>query len=129
MWREIFKPLYKQYIDMIHAADKFAFLHSDGHIEAILGELIESGFDAINSQLFCMNIEGIGKKFKGRVTFWGELDRQYVLPFGKPDEVKEAVQRVRRALDAGSGGVIAQMQFGKYDPKENIEAAFEAWLE
>jgi uroporphyrinogen decarboxylase len=109
MWREIFKPLYKQYIDMIHAADKFAFLHSDGHIEAILGELIESGFDAINSQLFCMNIEGIGKKFKGRVTFWGELDRQYVLPFGKPDEVKEAVRRVRRALDAGSGGVIAQM--------------------
>jgi hypothetical protein len=125
----MFKPLYKQYCDLIHAAGKFAFLHSDGHIAAIIEDLVEVGFDAVNSQLFCMDIEDIGRKFKGRITFWGELDRQYVLPFGKPEEVKEAVRRVRRALDTGQGGVIAQMQFGKYDPKENIEAAFEAWLE
>jgi hypothetical protein len=52
-----------------------------------------------------------------------------VLPFGRPDDVREAVRRVRRALDSGTGGVIAQFQFGKYDPRENIEAAFEAWLE
>jgi hypothetical protein len=89
-------------------------------------DLVTLGFDAINSQLFCMDIEDLGKKFKGRITFWGELDRQHVLPFGKPEEVKEAVRRVRRALDTGRGGVIAQMQFGKF---ENIEEAFEAWLE
>ena len=39
------------------------------------------------------------------------------------------VHRVRRALDTGHGGVIAQCKLGKYDPKENIEAVFEAWLE
>ena len=129
MWREMFKPLYKEYCDIIHRAGKFVFLHSDGHIAAIIEELIEIGVDALNSQLFCMDIEDIGRKFKGRITFWGELDRQYVLPFGKPDEVREAVRRVRRALDDGSGGVVAQFQFGKYDPRENVEAAFEAWLE
>jgi hypothetical protein len=129
MWREMFKPLYKEYCDRIHRAGKFVFLHSDGHIAAIIEELIEIGVDALNSQLFCMDIEDIGRKFKGRITFWGELDRQYALPFGKPEEVREAVRRVRRALDDGSGGVVAQFQFGKYDPRENIEAAFEAWLE
>ena len=129
MWREMFKPLYKEYCDIIHRAGKFVFLHSDGHIAAIIEDLIEIGVDALNSQLFCMNIEDIGRRFKGRVTFWGELDRQYVLPFGKPEEVREAVRRVRRALDDGSGGVVAQFQFGKYDPRENVEAAFEAWLE
>lgn len=129
MWREIFKPLYKDYCAMIHAAGKFAFMHSDGHIAALIPELIEIGFDALNSQLFCMDIENLGRKFKGQITFWGEIDRQHVLPFGKPDDVREAVRRVRRALDSGNGGVIAQLQFGKYDPRENIEAAFEAWLE
>ena len=32
-------------------------------------------------------------------------------------------------MDPGNGGVIAQLEWGKMDPRENIEAAFEAWLE
>ena len=108
---------------MIHAAGKFAFFHSDGHISAIYGDLIEVGIDAINSQLFVMDIEELARLYKGKVTFWGEIDRQYVLPFGTPAEVREAVMRVRRALDDGTGGVIAKCEWGKYDPKENMEAA------
>ena len=87
------------------------------------------GVDALNSQLFCMDIEEIGRKYKGQITFWGEIDRQYVLPFGQPAEVRQAVRRVRQALDPGNGGIIAQCEWGKFDPKENIEAVFEAWLE
>lgn len=52
MWRSVFKPLYKDYCDVIHAAGKYVFFHSDGNIEAIYGDLIEVGMDAINSQLF-----------------------------------------------------------------------------
>ena len=43
MWREVFKPLYKAYCDLIHKAGKFAFFHSDGHIAAIYDDLIEQG--------------------------------------------------------------------------------------
>lgn len=39
-------------------------MHSDGYILPTIGDLIEIGLDAINSQLFCMDIEEIGKKFK-----------------------------------------------------------------
>jgi hypothetical protein len=35
---------------------------------------------------------------------------------------------VRRALDDGQGGVIAQLEWGNDTPRENVEAAFEAWL-
>lgn len=129
MWRALFKPLYAEYCRMIHAAGKLAFFHSDGHIAAILPDLIEIGVDALNSQLFCMDIEELGREYKGRITFWGEIDRQFALPFGTPDDVRKAVRRVRRALDSSKGGVIAQLQFGKYDPFENIVAAFEAWME
>ena len=129
MWRDVFKPLYRDYCAMIHDAGKHAFFHTDGHTEAIYGDLIEVGMDAINSQLFCMDIEELGRRYRGRVTFWGEIDRQHVLPFGTPDDVRQAVLRVRRALDGGHGGVIAQCEWGKHNPRENIEAMFDAWLE
>lgn len=127
MWRETFKPLYREYCDIIHGAGKFAFFHSDGFIEPIFGDLIEVGMDAINSQLFCMDIESLGSAFRGKVAFWGEIDRQYVLPFGSRQEVEAAVARVRRALDSRSGGVIAQCEWGKDNEVENISAVFDAW--
>jgi len=74
-----------------------------------------------------MNIEELGKKYKGKITFWGEIDRQRVLPFGTPATVLEAVTRVRRALNDGTGGVIAQCEWGKNNPTDNIRAIFEAW--
>jgi uroporphyrinogen decarboxylase len=55
-WRKIFKPLYKDFIDLAHANGKYAFMHSDGYIQDILPDLVEMGLDAINSQLFCMDI-------------------------------------------------------------------------
>jgi hypothetical protein len=74
-----------------------------------------------------MNIEDLGAKYKGKITFWGEIDRQHLLPFGTPEQVKEGVRRVRRALDDACGGVIAQCEWGIKDPAENVAAVFEAW--
>ena len=129
LWRELFKPLYREYCEILHAAGKWAFFHSDGHIAAIYPDLIEIGVDAVNSQLFCMDLEELGRRYGGQITFWGEIDRQGVLPWGTPEQVREAVRRVRRALDRGRGGVIAQCEWGINDPYENIEAVFAAWEE
>jgi uroporphyrinogen decarboxylase len=128
-WRSLYKPLYKDYCDLIHAEGKYVFFHSDGNITDIYPDLIEIGIDAVNSQLFCMDIEDLGRRFKGQLTFWGELDRQYVLPFGAPEDVRAAVRRVRAALDDGRGGVFAQLEWGNDVSVENVRAAFESWLE
>ena len=127
MWRDLFKPLYKEYCDLIHRKNKYVFFHSDGNIEAIYQDLIELGINAINSQLFCMDIEDLGRKYKGKVTFWGEIDRQHVLPFGTNEDVASAVTRVKNALWKPEGGIIGQCEFGLVDPCKNIEAVFEAW--
>jgi uroporphyrinogen decarboxylase len=127
MWRDIFKPLYRDYCDLIHSAGKFAFFHSDGFVEEIYSELIEVGIDAVNSQLFCMNMEELGRKYKGKITFWGEMDRQQILPFGTKQEVVEAVERLKNSLWMPQGGIIAQCEFGLKDPVENIETVFETW--
>jgi hypothetical protein len=47
LWRQFYKPLYKDYCDMIHSAGKKVFFHSDGNIMAIYEDLIGIGVDAI----------------------------------------------------------------------------------
>lgn len=129
MWRSVFKPLYQEYCRMIHQAGKYVFFHSDGCIESIYPDMIEIGVDALNSQLFVMDIEKLALQYKGKITFWGEIDRQKILPFGSPDDVRGAVRRIRKALYDGNGGVIAQCEWGKDNPAENINAVFETWCE
>jgi uroporphyrinogen decarboxylase len=128
LFREFFKPLYKDYCDILHSKGKFVFFHSDGNIETIYPDLIEIGVDAVNSQLFCMDIEKIGELYAGKITFWGEIDRQVVLPFGTVEDVRNAVKRVAVSLLKGKRtGVIAQCSWGMLDSHENIEAVFEEW--
>jgi len=127
LWREFFKPLYAEYCDLIHKQGKYVFFHSDGWIEDLYDDIVGMKVDAINSQLFCMNIEKLAEKYQGKITFWGEIDRQRILPFGNVHEVTEAVYRVRKALDDGTGGVIAQCEWGKNNHMENMESVFEAW--
>ena len=98
-WRVVFKPIYAELCEIIRSAGKFVFFHSDGNIEAIYPDLIEIGVSALNSQLFCMDIERLGERYRGKITFWGEIDRQRILPYGTPEEVRAAVHRVRKALD------------------------------
>ena len=126
-WRDLFAPLYRDYCRILHEKDKFAFFHSDGNISDIFADLVELGIDAVNSQLFCMDIEKLAEELRGRVTFWGEIDRQRVLPFGSAEDVAAAVRRVRKALDFGQGGVIAQCEWGLDVPFENVRAVFHHW--
>lgn len=128
LWRRLFRPLYEDYIAIARRRNKFIFMHSDGHIEAILSDLVEMGLDAVNAQLFCMDIEGLGRRLAGRLTFWGELDRQHLLPYGTPDDIRAAVRRVGRAVWR-DGGAIAQCEFGIGARPENVAAVFEAWDE
>jgi hypothetical protein len=128
LWRELFKPLYRDYVEIAHRHGKYAFMHSDGRIEAILPDLVEIGLDALNAQLFTMDIESLGERFAGKLTFWGEIDRQRLLPYGPRAAVAAAVRRVRRALWR-EGGVIAQCEFGIGARPENVAAVFEAWGE
>lgn len=127
IWRELFKPLYKDYCDLAHAYGKFAFMHSDGHISEIYDDLIEVGVDAINSQLFCMDLADLEHRAKGKITFWGEIDRQHILPSKNPQDGRDAVRKVASHLYDTRGGIIAQFEFGAGTHPATAMAVFEAW--
>lgn len=125
IWRELFKPMYRDYAEIAHRHGKKLLMHSDGYILDIYPDLIEIGIDVLNSQIFCMGVENL-KQFAGKICFWGEIDRQHILPYGSPQQVEEAVQEVYRGLWK-NGGCIAELEFGIGAKPENVEAAFRAW--
>jgi hypothetical protein len=126
LFRKFFKPMYKEYVEIAKSYGKSVFMHSDGYITELFPDLIEIGIDAINSQLFCMNIKELGEKFRGKITFWGEIDRQDLLPYGSREDIEKAVHAVFEELYE-NGGVIAQCEFGLEAKPENVIAVFNSW--
>ena len=127
MWRDLFKPLYKDYVVIAHAHGKFALMHSDGNISSIYEDLVEIGVDAVNSQLACMDLADLAARVKGRITFWGEIDRQNVLTSSDPEVGRSAVRKIARHLYDPAGGVIAQLSFDLGVVPETVEAVFDQW--
>ena len=126
LWREMFRPLYAEYVALAHAHGKPMLLHSDGHITDIIPDLVDMGLDGLNAQVFCMDIEELGARFGGRLTFWGEMDRQRLLPEATTDEIVAAAARLEDAFWR-DGGFIAQCEFGPGARPENIVAYFDYW--
>ena len=125
IWEKIFMPMYRDYIDIAHSHGKKMFMHSDGNTLRIIPKLIDLGLDAINSQIFCMGVENLAQ-FKGKITFWGEIDRQHLIPNGTPQQIDEAVQKVYDTLWQ-DGGCIAQCEFGAGANPDNIYRIYEKW--
>ena len=124
-WTEIFKPLYKDYIEIAHNNSKKMFMHSDGHTLAIYPHLVELGLDAFNSQIFCIGVENLAP-FRGKICFWGEMDRQHLLASPDPADITKAVEKVHDTL-WHNGGCIAQCEFGAGARPENVRRVFESW--
>jgi len=126
-WRAFFKPLYRDYCDLAKSSGKSVFMHSDGYITDIYEDLIEIGIDATNSQLFCMDMAELARVAKGRMTFWGEIDRQHVLTSDDPEDGRVAVREVARHLYDPAGGIIAQFEFGAGANPETALVLFDEW--
>lgn len=127
VWRDLFKPCYKDYCDLARSRGKFSFMHSDGHISEIYEDLVEIGVSAVNSQLFCMDMADLARRVKGKITFWGEIDRQHVLTSPDPETGRQAVREVARHLYDPAGGVIAQFELGPGGNPAVAAAIFEEW--
>jgi hypothetical protein len=127
VWRDLFKPCYRDYCDLAHAHGKFVFMHSDGYISEIYEDLVAIGVNAVNSQLFCMDLADLARRVKGRITFWGEIDRQHVLTSPDPEAGRRAVREVARHLYDPAGGVIAQFEFGPGGNPAVAFAVFDEW--
>jgi uroporphyrinogen-III decarboxylase len=129
LWRQLFKPRYAEMFRIVHDAGMDVWFHSDGKINAILPDLVEIGVNVINCQVRLVGFDWVASNLRGAVAFRTDIDRQRVLPFGAPDEVKAEVHRTFAACGSPQGGIIACGEIGPDVPLENIRAMYEAFRE
>lgn len=121
-----FKPMYRDYCEIARQYGKKVLMHSDGNMTDIIEDLIEVGVHALNSQVFCMDINQLSTHFAGRITFWGEIDRQHLLPDGSADEIEAAARQLYNSFWRG-GGLIGQCEFGPAAKPENVATAMQTF--
>ena len=132
MWRRNLKPRLKRVIDAIRGVSDgrkiWGHYHSDGEMTALVEELIDVGIDILNPvQPECMDIEKVASEFQSRTTFSGMIGTQITMPFGSPDDAREAVARCRRLHEGGSRVIVASTHVLEPDvTMDNIRAFIES---
>ncbi len=129
---EMWLPYYRKVNDWIHENTQWkTFKHSCGAVEPFMDNFIRAGFDIINPvQINAAGMDPLKLKQKyGRdLTFWGGgVDTQHVLPFGKPEEVREQVLRTCDIFSKNGGFVFNPVHNIQANvPVENVVAMLEA---
>jgi uroporphyrinogen decarboxylase len=127
LWRSFVRPALNDLVSICKEKGTYIFFHSDGYILDIIEDFIEMGVHALNAQVWCMGPKVLGKRFAGRIAFWGEINRQTTLPHGTPDDIREAARTLKKHLATPKGGLIGQGEIDGLTPLENIEALLTAW--
>lgn len=113
IFREFYKPYYKELIDKAHSLGMHFWLHTCGNIEAFMPDFIEIGLDVIHPiQKYTMDERRIAENYGGDICIWAGFDVQQVIPWGTPDDVRREVRFMydtyhrpegRLMLTAGNG--------------------------
>ena len=129
IWRAVFKPAYAAMFSKVKDAGLDVWFHSDGCIIEIIPDLIELGVDVLNCQASVMDLDQLGREFAGKLAFRTDIDRQNLLPFAEPAEVRDYIVRLFDTLGTPDGGIIACGEISEDIPLANIRAMYDAFME
>ena len=130
MWRALIKPRLARLFAPFKERGLPVIMHSDGQIQQILPDLLEIGLTTLNPvQPEVLDHAWLQEEYGGRLSFYGGISTQTVLPFGTAVEVKAAVARVIHTLAPdGTGLLIAPSHRLMSDiPEQNVTAMLEAF--
>ena len=132
MWRKYFKDRYAQMFQAFKQKKKDIVLayHSCGNCEGILDDMIEIGLEVLNPiQPLAMNPYDIKKRYGKKLTLFGALDIQQLLPNGTKDEVIRTVKEYQEVLGKDGGFILSPAHHLQSDTSlENIMAFYETAL-
>ncbi len=130
-WRRFFKPRYARIYEAAHAQGKIVISHCCGSVVDIIPDMIEIGLDVLESvqpEARGMNPYELKKAWGGKITFWGCLGSQSIIPFGTPQEIHAEVRRLRREMGEDGGYILAPAKALQPEtPTQNAVAVVEAF--
>ncbi|HEX9117409.1 MAG TPA: uroporphyrinogen decarboxylase family protein [Anaerolineae bacterium] len=128
MWRKLFKPrMAELWQELKHAnPDVMIMYHSDGAVAPILNDLIEIGlevFNPVQPNVPGHDPEALKTQYGDRLSFWGAIDQQQLLPFGTPEQIDADVAEKMRVLGRGGGYMCGPAHIVQSDTSlANVEA-------
>ncbi|MCX8189407.1 MAG: hypothetical protein N3F64_06815 [Nitrososphaeria archaeon] len=130
IYNKFVKPRHSKIVEAFKSiSNAKVIIHSDGSIFQLLDGLIDAGIDGINPvQVSAKNMDSnlLKERFGEKLVFWGGIDTQRVLPFGKPENVIEEVKRRVFDLARGGGYILASVHnIQPLTPPENIITMFD----
>jgi uroporphyrinogen decarboxylase len=128
LWRRFIKPRLALLISTVKGAGKATFLHSCGKVQALFSDLIEIGLDVFNPfQPDVMDVYEIKRQFGDRLSFYGGMSVQRILPHGTPKQIRTETRRLMAEIGRGGGFIIAPSHHMPGDiPVQNMVAFIEA---
>jgi len=108
LWRKYVKPRMKKLIETLRGyGDIYIFYHSDGYIEPVIPDLIETGVDILNPlQPECMDPAEIKEKYGDKMTLFGPISLQKTLPYGSVEDVVNEVKTRINTMAHGGGMIL-----------------------
>jgi len=130
LYRRLIKPRQRKLFRFVkERTEAYLFYHTCGSVVQYIPDLIEIGVDILNPvQLSAkgMDAKKLKSEFGEKLSFWGGVNTQQVLPRGTPEEVRgEVIERVEE-LGKGGGYCINSVHNIQADvPPENVLALFD----
>ena len=129
-WSDVhYFPRLARMIDAYHRRGIVVLFHSDGNLNPILDRLVEAGIDGLNpiETLAGMDVSQIHRRHP-HLFLAGAIDVSQLLPYGRPEEIKEVV---KKTIDAAGGRIMigSSTELNNEVPLDNYLALREAVFE
>ncbi len=129
-YRELIKPRQEKMFGFVHDhTDAKILYHTCGSVYSLLEDFIDIGVDIINPVQVSaadMDTARLKAEFGDRLSFWGGIDTQSVLPNGTTEDVRAEVERRIADLAPGGGYVLNSVHNIQPDvPPANVIAMYD----
>lgn len=130
IYAKYIKPHHRRMVETVKSlSDVKVCFHCCGSAYPFIDHLIDIGVDALNPvQVTAKNMEPerLKEDFGDRISFWGGINTQRILPFGTKQEVIDETRRIIDILGKGGGYILNAVHNIQVEvPSENIVAMFD----
>jgi uroporphyrinogen decarboxylase len=128
LWKKLIKPRLAKIYAVYKNAGIPVIHHSCGNITDIIEDLIEIGMDVLNPvQPKAMDVKQLSERFGTRLTFFGGVCNQEIIPYRTREEIDSNVKYLVETLGKHGRYIIAPSNgIGPDAPLQNVEHFYSA---
>jgi uroporphyrinogen decarboxylase len=131
IFREVFLPMLKGHVDLVHSYDAAYDYYDDGKVMGIIDMVKDAGVDVLETltppPVGDADLAEIKRRIGDRVCLKGYGDLLYVIKMGTPEDVERMVKDAMAVAAPGGGFILGTSDsIREGTPRENLRTYFEA---